>query len=145
MANTTGHGTMKTIAASVLLAVLCTAMPASAADPEAADELDVTMRLIGDPEALRPESITRRLSLPTPQPAPAAAQESSAAAPPAAQGLATSEAARELGREHGQEVAERAREMAEQAREQREDFGRSRAEEMRPEPPQNDRPVPPGH
>ena len=108
-----------------------------------ADDLDVTMRVIEDPDAVSPEAITRRISLPEPR-----GEDGRAVSP---QGMPTdgpdvSETAREGGREFGEEIAEQARELAEQASEQREEFGRSRADELQPdppEPPDTDPPVPP--
>jgi hypothetical protein len=110
----------------------------------AGNGLDITMRIIEDPAALRPEGISRRIMLPvTP-----AGEEQAGATPPAEQadGAAIEASAREQGREFGAEVSEQARELAEQASELRDDFGRSRAEEMRPDPPERpeiDRPEPP--
>jgi hypothetical protein len=94
-------------------------------------ELEVTMRIIEDPEAIAADAVMRRISLP-----PAAARGGAEARPErATEGS-------ESGREFGQEVSQRARELAEQAKEQREEFGRSRAEEMRPEPPEPPGPPP---
>ena len=110
-----------------------------------ADDLDVTMRVIEDPDAVSPEAITRRISLPAPRREDGRAVSPSSQDTPA-EGPETSEMAREEGRKFGAEIAEQAREMAEQAKEQREEFDRSRAEEMRPDPPgrpDTDPPVPP--
>ena len=93
-------------------------------------ELEVTMRIIEDPEAIAAEAVMRRISLPP------AAQDGIERKP---EGVAEGS---ERGREFGEEVSERARELAEQAKEQREDFGRSRAEDMRPEPPEPPGPPP---
>jgi hypothetical protein len=121
---------------------------AGAADPDAppqaarADGLDLTMRIIEDPDAMSTEAIARRLELPSPR------GENEGATPPGepADGQAVSEAARESGREFGEQVSDQARELAEQARGMREEFGRSRAEEARPERPERpeiEPPVPP--
>ena len=109
-------------------------------DPSRADDLDVTMRIIEDPDAVSPEAITRRISLPAPR-----GEDGRDVSPQdtPADGPEVSETAREGGREFGKEVAEQAREMAEQAKEQREEFGRSRAEELRPDPPERPDPDPP--
>ena len=114
-----------------------------AAPERSRGDLEVTMRIIEDPDAMDAAAITRRITLPAPvapvQEADRSPRES------AANGPETSQEARERGREFGQETAERARQMAEQASEQREEFGRSRAEEMRPDPPQPPKPPqPPG-
>lgn len=106
--------------------------------------LEITMRIIEDPAALRPEGISRRIMLPL---APAG-EEHAEATPPAEQanGVATDASVREHGREFGAEASEQARELAEQASELRDEFGRARAEEMRPEPPKRpeiERPEPP--
>jgi len=121
---------------------------ASAADADApppgtrADGLDITMRIIEDPDAMSTEAITRRLELPLPR------GENDGAAPPGGpvDGLVVSEAARELGQEFGEQVADQARELAEHASGIREEFGRSRAEDARPELPERpeiEPPVPP--
>ena len=106
--------------------------------------LEITMRIIEDPGAVRPEGISRRIMLPV---APAG-EEHADATPPAKQatGAAIDASAREHGREFGAEVSAQARELAEQASELRDEFGRSRAEEMRPDPPERpeiERPKPP--
>jgi len=95
-------------------------------------ELEVTMRIIEDPEAIAADAVMRRISLP-----PAAAARDGIEGKPESAAEAS-----ERGREFGEEVSERARELAEQAKEQREDFGRSRAEDMRPEPPEPPGPPP---
>lgn len=106
--------------------------------------LEITMRIIEDPGAVRPEGISRRIMLPV---APAGEKHGDAI-PPAAQanGAAVEASAREHGREFGAGVSEQARELAEQASELRDEFGRSRAEDMRPAPPERpeiERPGPP--
>lgn len=105
---------------------------------QARSELGVTMRIIENPEALGPEAVTRVITLPPPLPP----VENDGGATPPVNGVEVAEHARESGREFGAEVAERARDMSESASERREDFGRSRAEEARPEMPA--RPRPPG-
>lgn len=95
--------------------------------------LAVTMRIIEDPEAIGADAVTRRISLPP------AAEVRGLRDGVGPSGM--SEQATERGREFGEEVAERAREMREKASENRENFGRSRAEQMRPELPE--RPEPP--
>jgi hypothetical protein len=107
-----------------------------------AASLEVTMRIIEDPDAVSTEAITRRLELPSPR------GERDGATPPGgpADGEAISEAARELGREFGEQASDQARDLAEQASGMREEFGRTRAEEARPELPERpeiEPPVPP--
>jgi hypothetical protein len=99
--------------------------------------LEITMRIIEDPDAIAAEAITRRLQLPAPN------GENKAPPKGPADGAEVSEAAQEYGQEFGAEVSERARDLAEQAADQREDFGRSIAEEMRPDVPEIDPPTPP--
>lgn len=140
------------------LAVLClagaglanTAM-AQDADPEQQQvrvqvreraPLAVTMRIIEDPEAVDAKAVTRRISLPPAAEAPGPGERADdAAAREHGNAPGKSEQAMERGREFGEAVSERAREMREKASENREEFGRSRAEEMRPERPE--RPEPP--
>jgi hypothetical protein len=88
---------------------------AFAEEPAKADEeLDVTMRVIADPDAKVPEEIVRRIPLPSAQPA-ARGQPAKPAAPGQEKKEAASEA-RERGRELGQDTATRARERAEEHR-----------------------------
>lgn len=103
----------------------------------AAEGLEITMRIIEDPDAIAAEAITRRLELPTPRGA-----RDSGPPPGPAEGAGKGEAAGQQGKEFGAEVSERARELARQAGEQREEFGRSKAEEMRPDPPRPPAPPP---
>lgn len=110
--------------------------PAARRAPDAGD-LEITMRIIEDPDAIAAEAITRRLELP----APPGARDTGPPAGPA-EGTGNGDAAKQHGKEFGAEVSERARELAEQAREQREEFGRSKAEEMRPDPPRPPAPPP---
>ena len=105
-------------------------------------ELGLTMRIIDDPEALGGEAVTRRISLPPVL--PVTDDEDDELTKPMHAGERVSEQARERTREFGADVAERASEraseMSEHARERREDFGRSRADEARPERPRPPRP-----
>lgn len=94
------------LAASTLAASI-----AFAEEPAKADqELDVTMRVIADPDAKVPDEIVTRIPLPTAR-APARSQTEKAAP---GQDKATE--ARERGRELGQDTAARARERAEEHR-----------------------------
>lgn len=130
-----------------LAAMLCTFgwSGAGATDADApppgtpAAGLDITMRIIEDPDAMSTEAITRRLVLPLPR------SENEGSTPPGGpvDGQAVSEAAREHGREFGEQVSDQARELAEQASGMREEFGRTRAEEARPELPERPEIEPP--
>jgi len=117
-----------------LLLGLAHAPAALAEDPpvpaEAPSPPEVTMRIIENPDAVAPESITRRIALPPAPPAPprAGAQE---------------QGSERQRHELSEEAAERGRDMADQAAERREEFGRSRAEEMRPERPEPPEPPKP--
>jgi hypothetical protein len=109
---------------------------------------DITMRIIENPDAMAPEAITRRLALPaaparearSAEEAEEEAGKSGAAPGGEADARERAREASERGREFGEEAAERARDMSDRAADQREDFGRSRAEEMRPERPEPPRP-----
>jgi hypothetical protein len=115
------------------------------------DDLDVTMQIIVDPDAKRPDEVVRRIPLPTRKPAdsqptgqtgPSGKQESGK--PEDAGG--GKEARDEAGeaREHGREASEAAKERAREAAEQREAARRAEAEERRRERgPPDDRPDPP--
>lgn len=116
--------------------------------PPAPAPLDVTMRVIEKPDEVAPEAVMRRIGLP---PAPDAqvreeervrerTRERAEAPEDAGVGKEVATEARERNREFGEEAAERAREMNEHAAEQREQFGRSKAEENRPERPEPPRP-----
>lgn len=103
---------------------------------------DITMRIIENPDAMAPEAITRRLELPVApaRKAPGDVQDQKAGPERGKDARQQAREASESAREFGAEAAERAREMRDQAAEQREDFGRSRAEEMKPERPEPPRP-----
>lgn len=107
-----------------------------------AEGLEITMRIIEDPDAIAAEVITRRLELPAP---PGGRDKEPPAGPAEGAGLggaAEQQGAGQKGKEFGAEVSERARDLARQAGEQREEFGRSKAEEMRPDPPRPPAPPP---
>ncbi len=109
----------------------------TAAERPERPELSLTMRIIEDPDALGADTVTRRLSLPPPK------MRERSGRPADGQADDAGDDSPGRGKPHSlrEQAAERAREMAEQARERREDFGRSRAEERRPERP--DPPNPP--
>ena len=120
--------------APALLTLLClVAQPAMSQDKEATpkqDDLDVTMQIITDPDAKRPDEVVRQIPLPPRKPAAPAANN---AADAAAKGKEQASEAKELARE----AKERAKERAKEAAEQREQASRSMAEERRsnPDPP----------
>jgi len=85
---------------------------------EAREDLDVTMRIIVDPDVATPDEIVRRIPLPrTTRPdRPADSGKPDAEARGDAPGRDVAAEAREKGVEFGRETAERARELAEEAR-----------------------------
>lgn len=102
------------------------------------DELDATMRLMGDAEAESPETVTVKIEL------PAHLMEGSVAAEKSAKGHRAANDAiskREHGRDSTGQARDRASEMADGAKENRENHGRS---EDRPEPPTRPDPPNPG-
>jgi hypothetical protein len=80
------------------------------AKPAPSEDLDVTMRVIVDPNAKVPDEIVRRIPLPQPKSARAPGTPPDNASKPAGSD------AREQGREFGQDVAAQARQRAEEAR-----------------------------
>jgi len=120
-----------------------TAFGAEPAKPKA-DDLDVTMQIIVDPNAKLPDDVVRKIPLPerkTDAPAGQTKKDESDK---------SSAAPRETGRERvdqprGQDVAERAREQARDAQEQREQSRRAAEERERERGPPKDPPRgPPG-
>lgn len=113
------------------------------------EELDVTMQIISDPNAKRPDEVIRRIPLPTPKadnkaPSNATADPGTPGQDNKGQGRA--DAAKELGGE----MSERAKERAQNAAEQREEARRAKADEHahnNPHPPPSPpgRPANPGH
>src|SRR5262245_63027035 len=90
--------------------------------PRKSDDLDVTMRVIVDPDAKVPDEIVRRIPLPKPpQPSNAPAQDSGKSddkgkpAESGAKGKPDTAGPPGQGRAFGQEVAEEARKHAEDA------------------------------
>lgn len=110
-----------------------------AQDSDADDEIESTIRLMGEAEAELPDAVTKEISL------PAAAIENSAAVEKAVNGLQNANAnreRREAGQDNAAEAKERGAEMAEEARQNRENRGRSENRPDRPDRP--DPPNPPG-
>lgn len=80
-------------------------------------DLDVTMRVIVDPNAKVPDEIVRRIPLPKPQPATSGTPpQSDKPAEPGTKDNGNAAKPGETGREFGQETAEQARQRAEEAR-----------------------------
>ena len=106
------RGVQRLYFASMLALIVPTVFAQSpAANPR--DDLDVTMRVIVDPNAKVPDEIVRRIQLPKPaQPA----TPSNKPAEPGAQGKERAAEAREQGREFGQQTSEEAKRRAEEAR-----------------------------
>jgi hypothetical protein len=110
------------------LGIICTALLSpvvSAQTPPASnrDDLDVTMRVIVDPDAKVPDEIVHRIPLPKPgQPASGTAPASGKKDDPGkpkdagAKGQGQGSSARESGREFGQQTAEEARQRSEENR-----------------------------
>jgi hypothetical protein len=110
-----GKGIMHGVQSLVFASLLAIIVPAVFAQAPAnrSDDLDVTMRVIVDPNAKVPDEIVRRIQLPKPaQPA----TPSNKPAEPGAQGKERASEAREQGRDFGQQTSEEARRRAEEAR-----------------------------
>lgn len=103
---------------------------ALAEDSDDSGELDATMRLMDDAEAVLPDAVTRTIQLPEHLRIDTVAVDKSA------KGLETANAARDNqhrkdGLDNASEARERANDMAEAAKEDRENRGR----DNRPDPP----------
>ncbi len=113
-----------------LLALLFSMSPAQAEDSEDGDELDATMRLMGNAEAELPDAVINPIKLPD-----HLIRAESIAVTKSAKGPLQANDARQ-GRENGLTTADaardRAQDMAEAAKETRENHGRS---EDLPDPP----------
>jgi hypothetical protein len=100
------------------VSVVCAQTPPA---PER-DDLDVTMRVIVDPNSKVPDEIVRRIPLPKPAQSNAPAKpadqpaEPGKPAEPGAKGQDRAAQAREQGREFGQQVSDQAKQRAEEAR-----------------------------
>jgi hypothetical protein len=106
------HAVQRLVFAS-MLAIIVPTVFAQAPPAKPSDDLDVTMRVIVDPNAKVPDEIVRRIQLPKPaQPA----TPSNKPAEPGAQGKERASEAREQGRDFGQQVSEEAKRRAEEAR-----------------------------
>jgi hypothetical protein len=99
------------------------------------DDLDVTMRVIVDPDAKVPDEIVRRIQLPKPgQVVPPKEKKNDTGKPPepGPQGRERAAEAREQGREFGQQTSEEAKQRSEEARRNK-----------NPKPDKPDKPNPP--
>lgn len=112
----TAKGMMRAVQRLVFASMLAIIVPtvfAQAPPANRSDDLDVTMRVIVDPNAKVPDEIVRRIQLPKPaQPV----TPSNKPAEPGAQGKERAAEAREQGREFGQQTSEEAKRRAEEAR-----------------------------
>ena len=134
----TGTGIMH-VARRILLTMLLV-VPAAFAQTKPApqgDDLDVTMRVIVDPNAKVPDEIVRRISLPKPAQTPASSN-TPAAEPGKKDDKKPPAAAGQQGREFGQAVADEAKRRAEEAKKNKPpppDPGPPRSPPGRPTPP----------
>ena len=125
------------IASSMLLLSMSLAL---ADDPDDGEELDATMRLMDDAEAVLPDAVTKPIELPEHLRVDPVALDKST------KGHQKAEAARNKeqrgnGLNNAAEARDRASDMADGAKDNRENHGRS---EDRPEPPNRPDPPNPG-
>jgi len=80
------------------------------------NDLDVTMRIIVDPDAKVPDEIVRRIPLPKPQPSTDTAPKPDKPNEPGEKGKQRASEAQGQGREFGQQTAEQAKQRADEAR-----------------------------
>jgi len=119
------------------LALMVSVVSAQAPPARPRDDLDVTMRVIVDPNAKVPDEIVHRIQLPKPaQPASGTAPKSE----PGAKGKDHAPDAHQQGREFGQQTAEEARQHAEDARKNKENKPKPRGP---PNPPPGNPPMGP--
>jgi hypothetical protein len=129
------------LAATCLFASAAFAEDAAQAGNKADEELDVTMRVIADPDAKVPDEIVRHIPLPSAQPAKRGPPAKST--PPGQEKKEAASEARERSRELGQDTAERARERAEEQRHNNGNRGPPDDRPGRPPPDPPGRPKPP--
>ena len=126
------------------LALMASAVSAQTPPTQPRDDLDVTMRVIVDPNAKVPDEIVHRISLPKPaQPASGTAPQSDKSGKPTepgAKGKDHAPDAQQQGREFGQQTAEDARQHAEDARKNKENKPNPRGP---PNPPPGNPPMGP--
>lgn len=141
------------VAAAIIALAWLGAQSARAAEDKSAskpEELDVTMQIISDPNAKRPDEIIRRIPLPVPKTESKAQSNANrdSSSGQENKGQERADAAKELG----SEMSDRAKERAQNAAEQREEARHSQADDHRqtnnPHPPPSPPgrpPRPPGH
>src|SRR5678815_2219065 len=148
------EGIMRSARRRFLALILALFVPAVFAQtpPANGDDLDVTMRVIVDPNAKVPDEIVRRIQLPKPaQPATPSEKPNDKGKPadsgkpadkgkppePGAQGQQRASEARQQGREFGEQVAEEAKQRSEEARRNKppKPPGPPRGPPNRPNPP----------
>jgi len=125
-----------------MMALIASAVSAQSPPAGSRDDLDVTMRVIVDPNAKVPDEIVHKIPLPKPgQPASGTAPQSDkpdkSGKPedPGAKGKSNAAEGRDKGREFGQQTAEQARQRSEEARRNKPD---------KPDKPPGKPPEPPG-
>jgi hypothetical protein len=106
------------------------------------DDLDVTMQIMVDPAAMRPDEVIRKIPLPAHKAATPAAEQTKSE-PAKSSASATGQDGASDANQHGQDMADHAQERAQEAADQREQARRSAAEDHRKNPPKP--PPPPGH
>jgi hypothetical protein len=121
-----------------MMALIASTVSAQAPPEGSRDDLDVTMRVIVDPNAKVPDEIVHKIPLPKPgQPASGTAPQSDkpdkSGKPedPGAKGKSNAAEARDQGREFGQQTAEQAKQRSEEARRNKPDSPPGKP----PEPP----------
>lgn len=111
-----------------------------------ADDLDVTMQIIVDPNAKLPDEVVRRIPLPAQRssassasPTPSGRKPVDTKPEPAVRGSERGQESREAGKEAAESARERAKEAREQATEQREE-ARDAAKDAKDKDQGKDRP-----
>jgi len=142
---------MSRVGIMLSLALMASAVSAQTPPTQPRDDLDVTMRVIVDPNAKVPDEIVHRIPLPKPaQPASGTAPQSEnpdksdksdkSSTEPGAKGKDHAPDARQQGREFGQQTAEEARQHGEDARKNKEPKSNPRGP---PNPPPGNPPMGP--
>ena len=146
---------MRSVGIMLSLALMASAVSAQTPPTQPRDDLDVTMRVIVDPNAKVPDEIVHRISLPKPaQPASGTAPQSDnpdksdksdksgKPTEPGAKGKDHAPDAQQQGREFGQQTAEEARQHAEDARKNKENKPNHRGPPTAGRPPMGPPPKP---
>jgi hypothetical protein len=118
-----------------MMALIASAVSAQAPPAGSRDDLDVTMRVIVDPNAKVPDEIVHKIPLPKPGQPAGAPPPKGKPDDPGAKGKSNSAEARDQGREFGQQTADQARQRSEEARRNKPD---------KPDKPPGKPPEPPG-